>query len=277
MKILSGYNAILVIATISVGLFNLIQATTSDIVQEEQKQKQNATNNNNKRKKYLSSSTSVIKSRRMEYKSYGPYKEFHGISDNNEGFGTSVAISADGSTLATGNPTYASTHIGKVQVYKRQGSAWAEVGNPLSGGAEDYCGHSVKLSETGDRMAFGCYGNGGTLKVFGLDSVKKLWDFSGSIDGFSTVDLSDDGAKMVIGKLSSNVVRFYDWNYETLTQVGVDVVGTDGDNLGRSCSISGDGKIVACGAREWESKRGYVDIYSFGSPVILSKLCKFFF
>lgn len=227
-----------------------------------------------KRKEYYSSfnKVSTLEGAERKLKTFSPYEKFTDISDTNSGFGYSVAVSSGGDTLAAGNPSYMGND-GFVQVYKRTGSAWTSIGNTLSGSSEDYCGNDITLSEDGERLAFGCYGNGGVVKTYTLGNDS--WNFGGSADSFSTVALSDDGTKMVVGKLSSNSVRFYNWDSDGLSQLGDEITGETGDMLGRKCSISGDGSIVACGAREWEDKRGYVNVYSFGSSTPLSTLCKF--
>ena len=69
-----------------------------------------------------------------------------------------------------------------------------------------------------------------------------------------SVSLSSDGSRLAVGirsggSSSQGIVRVFDWNGTSWTQVGSDIVGlVNGDNFGRAVSLSSDGARVAIGA-----------------------------
>jgi FG-GAP repeat len=75
----------------------------------------------------------------------------------------------------------------------------------------------------------------------------------GDLFGVS-VSLSDDGMKMVIGSssddgngLGSGKTQVYEYIGNDWVQLGPDIVGDAGDNLGTSVAMSGDGRMIAVG------------------------------
>jgi FG-GAP repeat len=112
------------------------------------------------------------------------------------------------------------------------------------------CGaYSVRRKDTGRVRVFqlvegSWVPRGGTLSG-GMDA--------GDLFGVS-VSLSDDGMKLVIGSssdggngLESGTSRVYEYIGDDWVQLGPDVVGAAGDNLGTSVAISGDGRMIAVG------------------------------
>ena len=69
-----------------------------------------------------------------------------------------------------------------------------------------------------------------------------------------SVSLSSDGSRLAVGirsggSSSQGIVRVFDWDGTSWTQVGSDIVGlVNGDNFGRAVSLSSDGARVAIGA-----------------------------
>ena len=69
-----------------------------------------------------------------------------------------------------------------------------------------------------------------------------------------SVSMSTDGSRLAVGirsggSSSQGIVRVFDWNGTSWTQVGSDIVGlVNGDNFGRAVSLSSDGARVAIGA-----------------------------
>lgn len=69
-----------------------------------------------------------------------------------------------------------------------------------------------------------------------------------------SVSLSSDGSRLAVGissggSSSQGIVRVFDWNGTSWTQVGSDIVGlNNGDNFGHAVSLSSDGARVAIGA-----------------------------
>tara|TARA_B100000073_G_scaffold57706_1_gene42772 strand:+ start:1695 stop:4121 length:2427 start_codon:yes stop_codon:yes gene_type:complete len=69
-----------------------------------------------------------------------------------------------------------------------------------------------------------------------------------------SVSVSSDGSRLAVGiksggSSSQGIVRVFDWDGTSWTQVGSDIVGiNNGDNFGRAVSLSSDGARVAIGA-----------------------------
>jgi hypothetical protein len=156
---------------------------------------------------------------------------------SNSQFGTSVSISADGSTFIVGASgdnikDDNSTYIGRVSIYKFNESLkeYTQFGPDItSKGRRDLFGYSVSLSADGSRFAVGApYHNAngsvtrsGYARVYQLDSVTREYsrigqDFDGDSKdmyfGFP-VSMSADGSTFFVGAPG------YSWN-STLIESG---------------------------------------------------------
>lgn len=199
--------------------------------------------------------------------------------------GYSVSLSADGLTVAIGEP-HRYANGGTVKVYDFDGTSWIQMGNEIYGEAfGDESGYSVSLSDDGSRVAIGArnnYGNGdnaGHVRVYEFNGT--LWiqlgndidgEAAGDHFGFS-VSLSGDGSKVAIGSPYNNAntghVRVYGYTGASWVQGGNDIDGeTFGDFSGWSISLSGDGSTVAIGAALADGNgtdAGLVRVYKYAS------------
>ena len=189
--------------------------------------------------------------------------------------GCSVSLSADGNTIAVGALYNGVGNTGHVRVFEwNYGTvSWDQLGSDIDGeSAWDWFGNSVSLSQAGNHIAIGGYGNddNGTLsghtRIFEWNSGTANWDQLGSdIDGEATddhsgisVSLSANGSIVAIGARhndgngsNSGHVRLYEWNSGSASwdQLGSDIDGeATEDNSGYSVSLSADGTLVAIGA-----------------------------
>jgi Flp pilus assembly pilin Flp len=201
--------------------------------------------------------------------------------------GESVSLSSDGSILATG--AIYSLNSGKVQVYKNISGVWTQIANDIKGEADgDKFGCSVSLSSDGSIIAIGAYYNGsigirsGHVRVY--TNISGVWTQIGAdIDGKAekeqfgySVSLSSNGNILAVGATLNNgtergKVRVYKNIGNVWTQVGTDINGEYfGDSFGCSVSLSGDGNILAIGARfnyGFANQAGHVRIYQNVSNV----------
>ncbi len=104
--------------------------------------------------------------------------DIEGVSLNDR-FGTSVSLSANGSTVAIGAPFSNDGYAGIVQVYKNTSNVWTQIGNSLYGTADsnDQLGTSVSIDGGGNIFAMGAPYNGnrsGFVKVYNLSSVLSI-------------------------------------------------------------------------------------------------------
>ena len=154
-----------------------------------------------------------------------------------DGFGSSVALSTDGNTLAvgaygeasnsTGIGNEAAPYAGAVYVYTRANGAWSlqpAYVKASNSGAEDYFGYSVALSADGNTLAVGAHGE---------DSS------STGINSTPDESASNAGAVYVYTR-SGNI-----WTQQAYVKASN--TGAD-DSFGRSVALSADGHTLAVGA-----------------------------
>jgi hypothetical protein len=204
-------------------------------------------------------------------------------------FGASVSLSADGSMLAVGAYAWEdgiNTEIGGVYIYDWSGSAWALRGSILfasdAANSDDF-GASVSLSADGSILAVGAdtwEGASGSNRggVYIYDWSGSAWIQRGSVleasdaadnDNFGTsVSLSADGSILAVGARqwegSSGTdfggVYIYDWSGSAWTQRGSVLEASDAANadwFGASVSMSSGGTILAIGSQKWEGASGF--------------------
>ena len=197
--------------------------------------------------------------------------------------GKSVSLSADGQMVAIGASSVIS---GRVSIYSWTGSSWSKLGADIDRESSDMSGWSVSLSADGQTVAIGAIYNDGN----GFDSGHvRIYSWTGSswsklgadIDGEShydylgwSVSLSADGQTVAIGATGndgngsdSGHVRIYSWTGSAWSKLGADIDGeAEGDESGRSVSLSADGQTVAIGAYHNGgngSNSGHVRVFQF--------------
>jgi len=164
-----------------------------------------------------------------------------------------VSLSSDGSILAVGSRgadvSGVGTFTGKVRVYQNQAGSWVQIGNDLNGfGVSDFFGVSVALSSDGNVVAVGAIGdpiNGDIGYVSVFENIAGVWtQISLSADGTivatgEPIDSSGKGLAQVFKNVNGV------WN-----QIGNTLFGqVVDDKFGCSVALSGNGTILAVGAR----------------------------
>lgn len=186
-------------------------------------------------------------------------------------FGRAVALSADGKRLAVGAPfnNGSGSQQGHVRVFREKAGVWTLIGDDIDGeGNGDRSGWSVSLSADGKRLAIGAIlndgggSNTGHVRIYEEDNgtwnkIGQDIDGKGAFDrsGFS-VSLSTNGLRVAIGAIynsgngyNAGHVRIYQDSSGIWKQVGNDIDGElDGDECGRSVSLSANGRRIAVGA-----------------------------
>ena len=165
--------------------------------------------------------------------------------DGDERFGSALALSDDGSTLAVGAPMGEAGHNGTtdsgyVKIFRLQSvesgvainqtsSEWGQLGDTIAGeNAGDFFGWSLTLSFSGARIAVGAVGS------FGGD----VGEFTGQVRIF---DYQEDLATWIqAGKSISGRAAF--------------------DSFGSSLAMSDDGEIIAVGAIGHSNAEEGIDI-----------------
>ncbi|MGZ0015717.1 T9SS type A sorting domain-containing protein [Yeosuana sp. AK3] len=211
----------------------------------------------------------------------------------NDQLGTSVSISSDGTTVATGAPKNDGngSDAGHVRVFKNILGVWTQIGSDVDGEAAfDQSGNSVSLSSDGNILAIGAKSNSGSASGSGhvrvYENITGVWTQIGSdIDGEAAFDqsghsvaLSSDGTVLAIGAPSNGGtgelaghVRVYKNTAGVWTQIGNDInAEAANDFFGWSVSLSSNGLIVAIGAYLNDgngSNSGHVRVYKNISSV----------
>jgi hypothetical protein len=138
-------------------------------------------------------------------------------NETGQGFGASVSLSDDGTTVAIGAPFKSIdvnnwSTIGLARVYRWNNTDWVQVGSDFTGTAEnDWFGSSVSLNNDGNYFAVGA----------------KFSDSNGSESGYAKV--------------------FY-WNSTEWIQVGDDFTGEEGESMGASLKLNPDANSLVVGS-----------------------------
>lgn len=220
-------------------------------------------------------------------------------------FGSSLAISIDGLTLAVGtqffridNPNggVSLREAGLVRVYRFDNNMnWTQIGNDIVGGEEDQAGYAISMSNDGSILAVGEPGfdgsvgiNNGRVRIF--QNVNDAWvQLGNDVEGEFQSDrlgiavaLNGAGTRVSIGSAEfgfatsnmadTGLVVVYEYIADTQqwNQVGENIPGeVRGDRFGTSVTISEDGTIVAGGAPDHDgpegNRQGHTRIFQFVS------------
>jgi hypothetical protein len=191
--------------------------------------------------------------------------------------GFSVALSADGLTVAVGSPRAdpgTISNSGVVRVYRLQSGTWTQLGADIAGTSlSGQLGYSVAISSSGNRVAIGAPGAStkGAVSVFDFTSGTNSWgqvgatlDAEASFDDFGTsVALSDDGVWLAASAPKNDVdgaaanaghARVFELVSTTWTQRGADIDGeVAGDLSGQSLALSANGQRLVIGSHRNDS------------------------
>ena len=207
-------------------------------------------------------------------------------TDPADQFGATVALSADGATLAVGaitergNGTSASnnaaTEAGAVYVFTRTGATWNP---PVYVKPEvvvgfDRFGSSLALSKDGSTLAVGIqrpasFGKAYVFARNGATWVEQFKPEAGVNSGFGTsVALSRDGSTLAIGAAredspaGAGAVYVYTRQGATWSPLPARLTAANagaGDDFGDSVGLSGDGNILVVGATLEDSRATGID------------------
>jgi hypothetical protein len=197
----------------------------------------------------------------------------HG-SEDQEQFGYSVTLSADGSVLAIGAP-YFQTQTGIVRIFKFDGQLWSLKQTLGDGSVGDLVGLSVSLSADGNNIAIGApHSNPSSIYQAGNTKIYKFdgstWSLSGTIDGKHngdksgySVSLSPDGNFLCIGVPQLDNVDSQDGNVWIYSWNGDDwilndtIIGNSNEQIGYSVSSSSYSNNVAIGTPQANKAKVY--------------------
>ncbi len=199
--------------------------------------------------------------------------------------GRSVALSADGNTLAIGAP-YDNSFLGAVWIFTRSNGVWTQQGNKLVGsgsvsGSNTYQGCSVSLNSTGDILAVGGYGDNSYVgAVWIFTRSNGVWTQQGNKlvgSGYvgtmayqgCSVSLNSTGDILAVGGDADNANIGATWIFTNSggvwTQQGNKLVGSGyvgAPSQGYAVSLSGNGTTLVVGAPADNSNVGATWIFT---------------
>ena len=214
--------------------------------------------------------------------------DIEGEFENDE-FGTSIGMSADGQIIAIGGPRNGGKahQAGHVRVYKLSNEEWIQLGSDIDGQEErDWFGFSVALSDDGHRLIVGSLRlNGAGARAFEFKDEDWLQIGQNiSMGQANDVAISADGNFVAVADydfpqpaIHTGVVRVYEWKNGEWAKMGGDINGEEEkDQSGWSVSQSSDGKTVAIGtinSKEGGNNSGHVRVFRFigGEWILLGK------
>jgi hypothetical protein len=188
-------------------------------------------------------------------------------------FGSGVEISADGTTIAVGEPSRST--FGSVKAYRLTGGSWTQVGSTMTGTepGEDF-GVGIALTANGSRIVvsapYNTAGGGvgrltGVVRVF--DLVGATWTQLGSTvvgrggEAFGrSVAISNDGTRWAAAAEFASSARTYTMQNGNWVQTWADIVSSTDGNQTESVALSADGATIALGFYQGTPKR--VSVFS---------------
>jgi len=207
-----------------------------------------------------------------------------GFQKEGDEFGSSVALSADGNTLAIGAPLEDSSatgingdqdndlagQSGAVYIFRFDGAHWSQQAYVKASNTEedDRFGENIALSDDGATLAVGAHGEDSNATGINGDQDNDLAGQSGAVyifrfDGAhwsqqayvkasnggghfgGSMALSDDGATLAVGAVLESSIAGEDWSQQAYVKASN--TGED-DRFGGSVALSTDGMTLAVGA-----------------------------
>jgi hypothetical protein len=206
----------------------------------------------------------------------------NGASGTSTRQGTSVALSADGNTLAIGGPED-NNGQGAVWVFTNNGISWTQQAKLVGSGSSGtfiYQGTSVALSADGNTLIEGAYGDNnsqGAVWVFTRSGI--IWTQQAKLVGSEslgfavaqgyTVALSADGNTLAEGAFGDNNNKGAVWTFTrsgTVWKQRSKLIGSGATGIfiyqGTSVALSADGNTLAEGGVSDFSNTGAIWVFS---------------
>jgi hypothetical protein len=199
-----------------------------------------------------------------------------------DGFGASVALSADGNTALIGAIGKGPTAQGKAYLFTRSGPTWTQQGDALTPSdvvSGDKFGFSVALGADGETAIVGAIGNSSDQgKAYVFTRSNSTWGQQGRFtagdgaagDGFGySVGLGANGDTALIGASGRDSDRgaayVFTRSGSSWTQQGGALTahnGVESDYFGWSVALSADGDIALIGADGRSSSLGAAYVFT---------------
>ena len=203
----------------------------------------------------------------------------------NDLFGSSVALSADGNRMVVGSITNSESFSGsgQVQVFENVSGDWVQLGQDINGtGVNATLGRDVAISSDGTIIAVGADGfddgdntTTGTGKVCVFELSNGSWvqlgqELLGSENGNrlfgNEVCLSSDGSILAVGAPAGTIgsASVYQNQGGTWVQLGDDINGNVSELFGNGLALSAEGMRLAIGG-DGLTGGGVLRVFDFDS------------
>lgn len=195
-----------------------------------------------------------------------------------EQFGRTVKISADGNTLAIAAPLNSETgdRNGRITMYKFDGYNWQMMGNEILPGAKDFrYGEMMELSEDGQKIIIASPFGG--VSFYGFDG--KGWTKSPQAihlenqnDQIQSISITPDAGKMAVSfdcqKHRTVCIKLFNFDGKQWLQDGVDLIPYPDEKIyGLALSLSANGKLLVVGNYSKDTK----ELKNAGEVIFYSK------
>lgn len=184
---------------------------------------------------------------------------------SSETFGSSLALSKDGSTIVIGAPNKSVTYYeGNVRVFRYfdELMEWKQIGNDIIGNvAGGGLGGKLSISEDGKIIGVGL-NTGAVSAVTMYQFVDDDWTQLGqTLENFYDVTMSSDGLTVAVGNPeNTGFIKTFQLSGESWVQIGETLSGDANSELGFSVAISGDGNVLVGGAPN--KVKGKVEVFA---------------
>ena len=206
-------------------------------------------------------------------------------ANNSNGFGSDVAVSADGNTALIGGVARGTTAT--ALVYTRSGGTWTQQGTPLTGSGgstSNLEGTPVALSADGNTALLGGPESTRTQGITTYGNVGSAWVYTRSAATWSqqaeltagdqttlmrfggSVALSADGKTALIGAPSAGTAFGFARSGTTWSQQGPVITGSGATGMadfGAAVALSGDGTAALIGGPGVNGNLGAIWDYAF--------------
>lgn len=154
--------------------------------------------------------------------------------EDGDGFGSSIALNANGTRLLTSAPSFNTNGIdraGRVDVYEFNGSAWVQLGQTIEGGtsiAFGQFGRGLDMSVSGNRIALGNLDS--KSQAYQWNESTQLWEQMGSDLEFPgqpnahlrSFRFSEDENTLIVGGFNAgqDSVYVFEWDGNNWNIIG---------------------------------------------------------
>lgn len=208
----------------------------------------------------------------VDHNTWTPHNYFDAseiAADKDNKFGSSLAMSSDGSTVAIGSLITGTYYIELIYVFKHKqvNSTWQKTSGHIE--RQICCNKAFSLSNDGRILAL-CEVASEKIEIYHYNQYLFKYENAFNVSDGSIFSLSDNGNRIAVSNYHMKVLKVYEIEDKQITSVGQDI---NPCNTGESCqlesvSLSHDGNRLALirmvdGDGFWIKRQFYSSTYEF--------------